>query len=131
MGSDDLAAYLITTPQGNILINSNLPSSPALIKQSIEKLGFRYGDTKNLLISHGHFDPCAGSAQIVKETGAKYYVMDADVAVVEAGGHNDFHYATDKALWFPVQHVDRALHDGETVSLGGTVLAAHKTAGHT
>ena len=131
VGSEDLAAYLITTPQGNILINSNLESSPALIKESIEKLGFHFSDTKILLISHGHFDHCAGSAQIVKETGAKYYVMDADVPVVQAGGHNDFHYANNKDLWFPAQHVDRALHDGETVSLGGTVLTAHKTAGHT
>ena len=57
--------------------------------------------------------------------------MDADVPVVEAGGHNDFHYANDKDLWFPAQHVDRALHDGDTVSLGGTVLTALKTAGHT
>jgi metallo-beta-lactamase class B len=131
VGSEDLAAYLITTPQGNILINSNLESSPALIKESIGKLGFHFSDTKILLISHGHFDHCAGSAQIVKETGAKYYVMDADVPVVQAGGHNDFHYANNKDLWFPAQHVDRAIHDGETVSLGGTVLTAHKTAGHT
>src|SRR4051794_20822435 len=125
VGSEDLAAYLVTTPQGNILINSNLESSPNQIKQSIEKLGFRLGDTKILLISHGHFDHCAGSAQILKMTGAKYYVMDADVPVVEAGGHNDFNYAKDKEFWFPPAHVDRALHDGETVSLGGTVLAAH------
>jgi metallo-beta-lactamase class B len=131
VGSADLAAYLITTPQGNILINSNLDSSPALIKQSVEKLGFHFGDTKILLISHGHFDHCAGSAQILKMTGAKYYVMDADIPVVEAGGHNDFHYANDKDLWFPPAHVDRALHDGDTVSLGGATLTAHKTAGHT
>lgn len=131
VGSEDLAAYLITTPHGNILINSNLESSPPQIEASIEKLGFHYRDTKILLISHGHFDHCAGSAQIIRETGAKYYVMDADVPVVEAGGRNDFHYANDKELWFPPVHVDRALHDGETVSLGGTVLTAHKTAGHT
>jgi len=131
VGSEDLAAYLITTPQGNILINSNLESSPALIKQSIEKLGFHFRDTKILLISHGHFDHCAGSAEIVKETGAKYYVMDADVPVVEAGGRNDFHYAKQKDFWFPPQHVDHVLHDGDTVALGGTVLTARKTAGHT
>ena len=131
VGSQDLAAYLITTPQGNILINSNLESSPPLIKQSVEKLGFKFADTKILLISHAHFDHCAGSAQIEKMTGAKYYVMDADVPVVEAGGHNDFHYASDKGLWFPPTHVDRVLHDGNTVSLGGTMLSAHKTAGHT
>jgi metallo-beta-lactamase class B len=131
VGSEDLAAYLITTPQGNILINSNLESSPTLIKQSVEKLGFHFADTKILLISHAHFDHCAGSAEILKTTHAKYYVMDADVPVIESGGKADFHYSDRKDLWFPAVHADRVLHDGDTVSVGGTVLTAHKTAGHT
>ena len=131
VGSGDLAAYLITTPQGDILINSNLESSPALIKNSVEALGFHFSEIKILLISHGHYDHCAGSAQIKKMTGAQYFVMDADVPVVESGGRNDFHYANDKSMWFPPTHVDRVLHDGDTVRLGGTVLTAHLTAGHT
>ena len=63
-----------------------------MIKDSIAKLGFKYSDTKILLISHAHFDHDAGSAQVVKETGAKYEVMDADVPVVESGGKTDFKY---------------------------------------
>jgi metallo-beta-lactamase class B len=129
--SEDLAAYLITTPECDILINSNLESSPALIQHSVEALGFHFTDIKILLISHGHFDHCAGSEQIKKMTGAKYLVMDADVPVVQSGGRNDFHYANSKDFWFPPTQVDRALHDGDTVWLGGTVLTAHKTAGHT
>jgi metallo-beta-lactamase class B len=131
VGSEDLAAYLITTPHGDILINSNLESSPALIRHSVEALGFHLSDIKILLISHGHFDHCAGSGQIKKMTGAKYLVMDSDVPVVQSGGRNDFHYAKSKEFWFPPTQVDRALHDGETVWLGGNVLTAHKTAGHT
>jgi len=131
VGSEDLAAYLIVTPQGNILINSNLPSSPPQIKKAIESLGFKFNDTKILLISHGHFDHCAGSAEIKRETGAKYEVMEQDVPVVESGGHTDFHYGADKSMWFPPTKVDRVLHDGDTVSLGGTMLTAHLTAGHT
>ena len=131
VGSGDLAAYLIVTPKGNILINSNLASSPPQIKKAIESLGFKFSDTKILLISHGHYDHCAGSAEIKRETGAKYEVMAQDVPVVEAGGHNDFHYAADKSMWFPPTKVDRILHDGDTVSLGGTTLTAHLTAGHT
>jgi metallo-beta-lactamase class B len=131
VGSEELAAYLVTTPQGLILINSNLESSPALIHKSVEALGFHYSDIKILLISHGHFDHCAGSAQILRETGAKYYVMASDVSVVESGGHTDFHYGNDKSMWFPSAHVDRSLHDGETVSLGGVTLTGHLTAGHT
>ncbi len=131
VGSQDLAAYLIVTPQGNILINSNLQSSPPQIRKSIESLGFIYSDTKILLISHGHYDHCAGSAEIKRETGAKYEVMAQDVPVVQSGGQNDFHYASDKTFWFPPTKVDRVLHDGETVLLGGTALTAHLTAGHT
>ncbi len=131
VGSEDLAAYLIVTPKGNILINSNLQSSPPLIKKAIESLGFKFSDTKILLISHGHYDHCAGSAEIKRLTGAKYEVMDRDVSVVESGGHTDFNYAADKSLWFPPTKVDRILHDGDTVTLGGTTLTAHLTAGHT
>jgi metallo-beta-lactamase class B len=131
VGSEDLAAYLIATPKGLILINSNLESSVPQIRESIEKLGFKFGDVKILLISHGHFDHCAGSAAILKQTGAKYYVMDADVSVVESGGKTDFEYSTRKDFHFLPTHVDRVLHDGDTVSLGGAALTAHLTPGHT
>lgn len=131
VGGKNQAVYLITTRSGNILVNSGVQDSPAQIKAGIEKLGFKYSDTKILLISHAHFDHDAGSARIVKETGAKYQVMDSDVGVVESGGKTDFAYG-DKTEWlYPAVKVDRTLHDGDTVSLGGTVLTAHKTAGHT
>ena len=134
VGSKGQANYLITTPAGNILINSGVVESPPMIKASIEKLGFKYADTKILLISHAHFDHDAGSAEVVKETGAKYEVMDADVDVVESGGKTDFAYGDSKDRDFaryPAVKVARVLHDGDTVSLGGTVLTAHKTPGHT
>ena len=92
VGSEDLASYLIATPKGLILINSSLESSVPLIKQSVETLGFHFSDIKILLISHAHYDHCAGSARIIKLTGAKYFVMDADVSVVESGGKTDFQY---------------------------------------
>ena len=75
VGSEGLASYLITTPDGNILINSSLEQSVPLIQASIEKLGFKFADTKILLISHAHWDHCAGSALLKEQTGAKYFVM--------------------------------------------------------
>ena len=131
VGSEDLAAFLIVTPKGNILINSNLVSSPPQIRKSIEQLGFKFRDTRVLLISHAHSDHAGGSAAIKRLTGAKYEVMDRDVPVIESGGRNDFRFARDKTMWYPPAHVDRVLHDGDTVNLGGAVLTAHKTAGHT
>jgi metallo-beta-lactamase class B len=128
VGSRDLASYLIVTSKGDILINSNLESSPPLIRHSIEQLGFRFSDVKILLISHSHADHDAGSAEIIKQTGARYMVMDGDVAVVESGGRLDFAYPKDL---YPAAKVSRVLHDGDQVRLGVTVLVAHKTAGHT
>lgn len=131
VGSRGLASYLITTPAGHILINSNLTTSVPLIRESIEKLGFRFSDVKILLISHAHFDHDAGSAEIKSLTGAKYMVMDGDVGVVESGGKSDFQYGNDATLLYPAAKVDRVLHDGDEVKLGDTTLTAHKTAGHT
>jgi metallo-beta-lactamase class B len=131
VGSKGLASYLVTTPQGNIVINSSLEASVPLIQASVEKLGFKFGDTKILLISHAHWDHDAGSAAIRKLTGAQYMVMDADVPVVESGGTTDFQYGKTPGNQYPAAKVDRVLHDGDAVRLGGVTLIAHKTPGHT
>jgi metallo-beta-lactamase class B len=131
VGSRGLASYLITTPAGLILINSNLRTSVPLIRSNVEKLGFRFSDVRVLLISHAHFDHDGGSAEVKRLTGAQYLVMGGDVGVVESGGKTDFQYGNDPTLAYPAAKVDRVLHDGDEVKLGDTVLTAHKTAGHT
>jgi metallo-beta-lactamase class B len=120
VGTADLAVYLINTPQGNILINSDFQEDVPLIRKSIEQLGFKYSDTKIILISHAHGDHDAATGLIKKETGARLMVMDADVAEVES-----------TAPGRPGAHVDRVLHDGDTVELGGSKLTARLTPGHT
>jgi metallo-beta-lactamase class B len=120
VGTADLAVYLINTPQGNILINSDFKEDLPTIKRSIEELGFKYGDTKVLLISHAHGDHDEGTEVIRKETGAKLMVMDADVPDEESTANGR-----------PGAHVDRVLHDGDVVELGGSKLIAHLTPGHT
>ena len=92
VGSKALASYLVTTSQGHVLINSSLEESVPLIRASVEKLGFKFSDIKVLLISHAHWDHNAGSAAVKAATGARYMVMDADVAAVESGGKADFQY---------------------------------------
>ena len=131
VGSKGLASYLIATSQGNILINSDLEGNVPMILASIEKLGFQFKDTRILLISHAHFDHDAGSAKIKELTGAAYLVMNADVPVVESGGKADFQYGNRPEFLYPPVKVDRVLHDGDQVNLGGTVLVAHLTPGHT
>jgi metallo-beta-lactamase class B len=120
VGTADLAAYLIATPQGNILINGNFKEDVPAIRKSIEGLGFKYADTKVLLISHAHGDHDEGIGLIKSDTGARLMVMDADVAAVES-----------TAPGRPGAKVDRILHDRDTVELGGSTLTARLTPGHT
>ena len=120
VGTADLAVYLITTPQGNTLINSDFKQDVPAIRKSIEGLGFKYGDIKIILISHAHGDHDEGVGVIKAETRAQLMVMDADVAAVES-----------TAAGRPGAKVDRVLHDRDTVELGGAKLTARLTPGHT
>ena len=131
VGSQDLAAYLITTPQGNILINANLSSSVPQIRKNIEDLGFKFADTRILLNGQAHFDHVGGAAEIRRLTHAKVEVMEGDVAAMESGGKADFFFYNDPSTRFEAVTVDRILHDGDEVKLGSTTLTAHLTAGHT
>ena len=127
VGSEQLASYLIVTPQGNILINTGLEETVPLIRANVEKLGFHFKDIRILLISHAHFDHCESLATVKAATGAKVYVMQGDADVVSSGGKGavgGYH------PWKQVT-VDKVLHDGDTVALGGTTLVAHLTPGHT
>ena len=131
VGTKGLANYLITTPQGHILINSDFEPNVPMIRASVEQLGFKFTDVRILLISHAHNDHAAASDTIKKLTGAQYMVMDGDVPVVESGGEVDFHYGREVGMRYVPTKVDRVLHDGDQVRLGGTVLVAHLTPGHT
>jgi metallo-beta-lactamase class B len=131
VGSRDLAAFLIVTPAGHILINANLESSPPLIRASVEKLGFSWKDIKILLNGQAHSDHMGGAAEILRETSARNMVMDGDADVVRSGGKKDFAFGTDGIELYPPARVDRVLHNGDTVVLGGVTLTAHRTGGHT
>ena len=130
VGSKDLASYLIATPEGHILINSSFEESVPLIRASIETLGFKFADVKILLISHAHSDHCAGSAVMIQETKAQYFVMEEDAASVESGGASKSRL-TASYTRFPPAKVDRRLKDGDEIKLGGSTLVAHLTPGHT
>src|SRR5438034_5342101 len=127
VGTGSLASYLIATPEGHILINTGFESSVPLIRASVEKLGFKFTDIHIILDSHAHIDHVAGNAMAKELSGAKVYVMQGDEEVVRTGGLGDFHYTM---RWQP-SPVDKVLHDGEEVTLGGSTLVARLTPGHT
>ncbi len=128
VGSKALATYLITTPDGHILINSGFEETVPLIRASVESLGFKMRDVKIVLASHAHSDHVAGHAALKELTGAKVFVMNGDDAVIASGGVGQYFYPDDR--WIKCE-VDYVLKDREEVKLGGTTLVARLTPGHT
>lgn len=120
VGTEALGTFLIETPAGLILINSDFESTVPSIKASVESLGFVFEDIEIILGSHAHGDHMEADAMIKEMTGALVMAMAEDVPALRAmrpGGKE--------------HPIDRILEDGDTVELGGTTLTAHRTAGHT
>jgi metallo-beta-lactamase class B len=128
-GPQDSVSYLITTPQGHILLDSQFEATVPLIRDNIQTLGFRYQDVKILLNSHAHTDHMAGHARMKELTGAQVVISEGDAGVVQDGGRSDFR-SDGRELFKPFKP-DRIIRDGEQVTLGGVTLTAHMTPGHT
>jgi metallo-beta-lactamase class B len=128
VGTDGIAAYIIKTSQGLILLDTALPESTGMIKANIAKLGFRLADIKIILNSHAHFDHTGGLAEIKKDTGAQLVAGERDKPLLEGGYYPGDEKNADLA--FPPVKVDRAVKEGDKVTLGHTTLIAHSMPGH-
>jgi metallo-beta-lactamase class B len=128
VGSAGLSAFLITTPEGHILLDGGLPGNAPQIAASIERLGFALTDVKILLNSHAHFDHSGGLAELKARTGAQFYAHEGDVSALEGGFYLGSESVQEYAA--PPVKVDRALAEGAVVELGGRRLVLHHTPGH-
>jgi metallo-beta-lactamase class B len=131
VGSYDLSTFLITTPQGHILINTGVGDTAQQIAKSVETLGLKIGDTKVLTTTQGHFDHVAGLATLKRMTGAQVIVSEPEKELLESGGRTDFRFGDTEGARFDPVKVDRTFKDGEKILLGGTELTAHLHPGHT
>jgi metallo-beta-lactamase class B len=131
VGTQDLGSYLITTPAEHILLDGAMPGSAPLIEGSIRELGCRVEDIRVLLISHAHVDHVGTLAHFAARTGATVMALAPDVPLLQSGGGADWLFADEPSFHFPPVAVDRVLHDGDTVELGGVRLTARHTPGHT
>lgn len=131
VGAIGVSSYLITTPQGHILLDTGFEETVPIILRGVEQLGFKPADIKFILSSHAHIDHVGGHALMQRATGARIVASAADARVLQSGGADDFiPFPRETILYAPVV-ADRIVADGETVSLGGVVLTAHLTPGHT
>lgn len=129
VGDFDLAAFLVVTPQGDILINSGFEYSAKEIRERMKILGFRFTDIKILLATHAHSDHVAAMATIKRLTGARMLAIEQEKELLETGGKTDYLFGS--AAWFPPVKVDQTFKDGAKIELGGTMLTAYLTPGHT
>ncbi len=120
VGTAGLGTFLITTPEGHILINSDFERTIPIIEQSMEGLGFHLADIEIILGSHAHGDHQAADAFLRERTGAQLMIMEEDVEGWQRMNRADRDIP-----------IDRVLRDGDRVTLGGTTLVAHLTPGHT
>lgn len=134
---DGNTAFLITTAEGHILINSGMPDipansemlSPPLIRKQMRQLGLRYADIKVLLLTHAHAAWFTGHADIRSSTGARVIVMKGDDEVVRSGIVPCVPGVKERMA--KPTAVDEVIGDGGVVEFGGTRMVAHRTAGHT
>ena len=131
VGPSGISSFLITTPEGSILIDTGFDATVPHIRESVERLGFKLSDIKIILNSHAHTDHAGGDAMMKRLTGAKIMMSAADAALLASGGTNDFTPYSHAMMCYPPAKTDRVLHDGDTVKLGGVVLTCHLTPGHT
>jgi metallo-beta-lactamase class B len=137
VGANDVASFLITGPQGHVLIDGGYPGTAPMIMASIAKLGFDIRDVKVLLNSEPHFDHAGGLAALQKASGAELWASAASARAIEAGGDDPDIFLPLRALnWagitrYPAASVDHVFEDGDTVRVGPVVLTAHITGGHT
>ena len=131
VGTRGLAAYLLTTPKGHILLDGGLRGSAGDIEASIRKLGFKPEEIRLLLITHAHCDHAGTAAYFKKLSKAKAVVMDRDSIALASGGQTDFRYGSKPAFYFPPVKPDKELTDGQTVKLGNLTMTARLGAGHT
>lgn len=130
VGTYDLACYLITTSQGNILINTGLASSAEQIEKNIQSLGFKFSDIKILLITQAHYDHVGAMSALKKKTGAQFFANKNEASVLEDGGRSDYALGGEVSSYEPVSP-DRLLKDGDTIQLGDMKLVMLHHPGHT
>ena len=131
VGTYDLAVYLITTPAGNILINTGVNDSTAAIRSNIEALGFKFSDIKLLLATHGHWDHVGAMAEIKRLTGARMLMHEGDADLLESGGGQDYRFPQGRGTIYEPVKVDQRLKEGDKVRLGDTELTVIHHPGHT
>ncbi len=132
-------AYLLTSPQGHILMGSAMEASQERVQKNIESLGFKMTDIKAILLNHNHEDQSGGAAYMKEKSGAQVMAGFAEIPYLEHGMFNPPAIPAPPAAGggggrgprhYPSVHVDRALFDGDVVKVGPLSVTVYLVPGH-
>jgi metallo-beta-lactamase class B len=136
VGANDVAAFLITGPEGHVVLDGGYPTTAPMIMASIAKLGFDIKDVKVLLNSEPHPDHAGGLTVLQQASGAELWASEASADTIASGGDDPDIVLPLRALirigilGYPAARVDHRFKDGDTIRVGPIALTAHVT-GHT
>ena len=137
VGATDASAFLITGPEGHIVLDAGYPTTAKLVMASIKKLGFDIKDVKVLINSEPHPDHAGGLAVLQQASGAQLWASEASADALASGGDEpDAMLPLRAVLWlgivgYPPPRVDHRFKDGDIIRVGPLALTAHITPGHT
>jgi metallo-beta-lactamase class B len=128
IGPGYVGVYLITTPEGHILIDTAQDPYIDFVLDNIHEVGADPMDIKYILISHGHLDHFGGAAAIQELTGAQVGVVAEDWEMMQAASQRP---GRDGSPPPRIPHQDFVIRDGDTITLGGQTVTLYNTPGHT
>ncbi len=137
VGANDVAAFLVTGPEGHVVLDGGYPGTAPMIMASIARLGFDVRDVRVLINSEPHMDHAGGLAALQRASGAELWASEASADALASGGDDpDIALPLRALIWigllrYPAARVDRRFRDGDTVRVGPVALTAHVTGGHT
>jgi metallo-beta-lactamase class B len=137
VGANDVAAFLITGPEGHVVLDAGYPTTAPMIMASIAKLGFDIKDVKVLINSEPHPDHAGGLGVLQQASGAELWASEASADVIASGGDDPDIFLPLRALtWigilgYPATRVGHRFKDGDTIRVGPIAITAHVTGGHT
>jgi metallo-beta-lactamase class B len=112
VGVDLVSAYVISTSDGLIVIDTLFAASHDKLMNNIRAVGFDPADVEYIFVSHGHGDHAEGAPLLKAATGARVGMAAADWQMTG-------------------QAPDMVIADGQSVTLGDTTITFYITPGHT
>ena len=133
-----IAAYLLPTSDGPILVETGPHSTFPKLKAGVESLGYRIEEIKHVFLTHIHLDH-AGAAWALAETGAKIYLhpfgaknMEDPSRLMESatriyGDQMDILWGQMKPI--PADQLIQ-VEDGQSFQIGDVQIKSLHTPGH-